>query len=353
MLLNYTGRNILGESSRLIITADIAEQPRLRVDYQKIFGSDKNWWWGSEVYGEHLIQEFFVNNNLVDDIKYNAYQFNNQINKDINPLKSFVGLGLNYQYTLIKPKSDPEYSNNQFHLKNYSFNNIEVNAHFTYNGLNKVFFATEGFAFKVSLSRSLLHDVDYEFTEEFSQDFNGATNGFTKFNLNFEKRFKVHKNITGIFGATTAFIFQDRLKSGEISFSDYGYAAKYFLGGSLESSDGNSYQFRGLNDDELNLTQFMKVNFDLQVNPIPKIFITPHVDVATVGFGTFDDYINDAFSSNADWQSRTEPGWLVSGGVTLAYYSLLGPITFDTSWVNNLDKTNLFFSIGLLFNPSN
>ena len=353
LLLNYTGRNILGESSRLIVTADIAEQPRLRVAYQKIFGSNKNWWWASEAYGENLIQEFYIDNNLVDDMKYNAYQFNNQINKNLNSLKSFVGIGLNYQYTYIKPKTDPDFSDNNFYLNNYSFNNIEVNAHYTYNGLNKVFFATEGCALQANLSRSLLHEVNYVYSDAAMQDFDGSTNGFTKLNLNFEKRFKVYKKITGIFGAATAFIFQDKLKSNQGSFAEYGYAAKYFLGGSLQSPDKNSYQFRGLNDDELNLTQFMKVNFDLQTNPIPKIFITPHLDVATVGFGTFDDYIGDAFSSDADWQLRSEPGWLVSGGATLAYYSLLGPITFDASWVNNLQDTNLFFSVGLLFNPSN
>jgi NTE family protein len=31
----------------------------------------------------------------------------------------------------------------------------------------------------------------------------------------------------------------------------------------------------------------------------------------------------------------------------------LGPIIFDTSWINDSKKVKLFFSIGLMFNPSN
>ena len=84
VILNYTGRNILGESSRFLITADIAEQPRARIEYQDIFGSKKEWWWNTELYGENLIQELFVDNKLVTDLKYRSYQFNNQVNRNLN-----------------------------------------------------------------------------------------------------------------------------------------------------------------------------------------------------------------------------------------------------------------------------
>ena len=34
-IINYTGRNLLGESSRILVTGDIAQQPRIRLQYQK------------------------------------------------------------------------------------------------------------------------------------------------------------------------------------------------------------------------------------------------------------------------------------------------------------------------------
>jgi NTE family protein len=43
----------------------------------------------------------------------------------------------------------------------------------------------------------------------------------------------------------------------------------------------------------------------------------------------------------------------MSGGAAISYQSILGPIHFDTSWINNIDKVRLFFSVGFSFNPSN
>jgi NTE family protein len=39
LIANYTGRNIIGKSTRLFVSLDIAEQPKFRVQYQKNFGS--------------------------------------------------------------------------------------------------------------------------------------------------------------------------------------------------------------------------------------------------------------------------------------------------------------------------
>lgn len=352
LILNYTGRNIFGQASRLIATLDIAEQPRFRVQYQKIFSKEKNWWWRSEAYGEKLIQEVFLNGEIVDNMRYSSFQFDNQINRNLNSLRSYVGLGLNYQFTNLRPKNNPEFNTNVYLLDSYYFNNIEVNAHYSYNNTNEVFFATKGYNFQANLSRSLVHDVDLNYSEDTFSSVSGVTNGFTKLALDFEKKIPFGKKITGIAGATTCFIFEDSLQSDQLSFTEYGYAAKYFLGGTLVSPDNNSFLFPGLNDDELNLTQFMKLNLGLQINPFNKIYITPHFDIASVGFQNFNDYIDDAFSPKGNWENRINTSLLMSAGATFSYYSFLGPITFDTSWVNEIDKVKLFFSIGLELNPS-
>ena len=38
LFVNYTGRNIIGDASRFLISIDIAEQPGFRVQYQKNIG---------------------------------------------------------------------------------------------------------------------------------------------------------------------------------------------------------------------------------------------------------------------------------------------------------------------------
>jgi len=350
VLFNYTGRNIIGESSRLLFTLDIAEQPRFRAEYQKIFGDKKDWWWNTEFYGEKLIQELYKDNDLIADLKFQSYQFNNQINKNLNSFKSYIGLDLNYQYTNFRPKSDTDLPDYPFN--SYYYNTIEIGGHYSYNDLSSVFFAKKGTKFDAKVSRSLVNQLDVNYTDGLVENISGETNGYTKFSLNFEKRISLKKKITGIFGATTNFIFEDKLQSDQFSFAEYGYGAKYFIGGTAMGPTANRTLFQGLNEDELVVSQFMKINLALQYNLTGKIYLTPHVDFASLGFGDFDDYFNDAFAPKGKWQKRTEASFLMSAGANLSYLSLLGPITFDVSWVNDMDKINLYFGIGFMFNPS-
>lgn len=353
LILNYTARNILAQSSRLVITADIAEQPRARIDFQKNFGKNKDWWWGSEAYGAFLNQELFIDGKSADDMLYNAFEFNNEANRNINSLKSYAGLGLNYSYTECKPKYDPNYNTNFLELDNYNFTNIEVNAHYSYNDMDKVFFATNGKIIKANINRSLATDVNLAYYNPEKTDISSPTNGFTKLGFAFEKRIPLKKKISAMIGFDANFIFQDKLKDDQASFSDHGYAAKYFLGGILPSPGSNRFVFPGLNEDELNVTQFMAIKLGAQINPTGKIYLTPHFNIASVGFDNFNEYIGDAFYPKGNWDQNIETSLVMSGGAAISYLSILGPIHFDTSWINNIDKVKLYFSVGFSFNPSN
>ena len=353
LILNYNARNVLAESSRLIVTADIAEQPKVRIDFQKNFGKKKDMWWKTELYGAFLQQEIFVDGKSADNMLYKAFEFNNEVNLNLNSLNSYVGFGLNYGYTVVKPKNDPDINDNVLSLKNYNFGNIEVGAHYSRNGMDKVFFATNGTILKANINRSRSNDINIAFTEADSTDFSGSTNSFTKVGFAFEKRFSLKKKITGIIGVDANFIFQDKLKGNEGSFSNYGYAAKYFLGGFIPSSGSNRFVFPGLHEDELSVTQFMAIKLGLQLNPVGKFYLTPHFDIASVGFGNFNEYIRDVSDPKGNWDDKKETSLLMSGGAAISYQSILGPIHFDTSWINNIDKMRLFFSVGFSFNPSN
>ena len=353
LVVNYTGRNILGASSRINVSVDIAEQPKARLEYQKIFGKHKTWWWRSEAIGELLKQDVFENGVKIVNIKQNYFQFNNQINKNINSLDSYVGIGINYELTHLRPKFDPNLVNNIFGLKKYNFNTIEINTNYTYNSLNKVFFPTKGTYFKGLVSRAIYNAIYLEPIAENSPSIDGSTNGFSKVNLSFEKRFGFGKKMTGIVKATTNFIFEDTLESNEVSFDTFGYAGKYSLGGYIPNNRNNSYLFAGLHEDELTVNQFMKLTLALQFTPINNIYVVPHVNIASVGFTNFDDYIEDAFLPKGNWEDKKETSMLMSAGTTFSYNSLLGPVNFDISYVNDIDKFRLYFSVGLLFNSSN
>ena len=134
---------------------------------------------------------------------------------------------------------------------------------------------------------------------------------------------------------------------------NYGFGGKYSLGGVLTAPKKTTYVFPGLHEDELVVSQFMKLNLAMQWKPLGKLFIIPHVDLASVGFGEFSDYLSEAFSPRGKWSEYAETSALMAIGTTLAYHSFLGPVTFDLSWVNDVNKVRVFFGVGLQLNRSN
>lgn len=348
-IINYTGRNLLGKSSRILVTGDIAQQPRVRVQYQKIFGEEKDWWWRSEAYAHRLSQNVFFDAKIVDNIEFSSIQFENQINKNINSLKSYFGFGINYQYTHLRPKTDPGF-NTVFTLRSYYLNVFEVNLHYSTNNLNKQYFATNGNKLYVEVSRSFHQDIDVNFANNNSQSFSETLTPYTKFNFNYENRIPLNQKNVVIMEANAGFMFEDTKKSNQKSSTEYGFASKYFLGGYSANTLKNSTTFAGLQENELNASQFIKASVSLQTNLASKLFLIPHVDLASVGFRDFNEFRKDFFAPKGKWQKQEETSLLFSTGATISYNTFLGPVTFDATWVKN-KSLRLFFSIGLLFNP--
>jgi NTE family protein len=353
LIVNNTLRNVLGDASRLIVTIDIAEQPRFRVGYQKIFGNDKSFWWKSELYGAYLKQQIFINGENVDDMKEDDYHLDNQINKNFNSLKSFAGFGVIYKNTKLKPKKNPDYINNVYNLNDYTFKNLELYLHYNINSLNQSFYATKGTYLNANIGRSFINAIDLKYIDNLLPEVDGHTNNYTKLAVNYESRHFLSDKVTGIIGATGSFIFEDKISGDEYSFSDYGYAGKYSIGGNLLIPKKGSYMFPGLYEGELNASQFLKLNLGVQFSPLNKIYITPNFNIATVGFGEFNEYFEDILNPKGNWEDSIETSLLMSAGASLSYNSILGPINFDMSWVNDIDKIRLFFSLGFTFHPSN
>jgi len=352
LIVNYTGRNIIGEASRFLVTLDIAEQPSFRVHYQNNFGNEKKMWWSSEVLGQFLTQEFYYKGVKAEELDNDFFQFDNEFNKNINSLKSYYGLGLNYENTSFKPANKSEINDNIFGMEDYNFQNLEINAHFDHNTFNRVFFPTKGRFLYVEISRSLFHHVNYLYEDD-SPDVKGKTNGFTKLNFNFNQRISFNKKFTGIIDAKAGFTFVDELGSDDVSFLQLGTGGTYFLGGNLVRPRKDTYIFKGLHSSELFASQFMMLNLGLQSNIFGNIMLTPHINIASVSNTGFSDYIKEAFSPNGDWQFLSEASLLMSGGFTASYNSFLGPVNLDVSWVNRINQVRVFFGIGIPLNRSN
>ncbi|QAA81096.1 patatin [Aequorivita sp. H23M31] len=353
VIANYTARNVIGDASRLLITADIAEQPKFRFQYQKNFGAQRDWWWRTEVYGQQLKQKVFLDGEYADNVRNRYYSFDNQFNRNLKSLRSYIGLGVKYHHTNIKPSINPDLYENLFRFNKYDNYDIELYTQYNYNNMEKVLFATKGTILTGYLGKSLYGNLQLEFSDEKIPDFDGPSKGYTKLGLDYEKRFRLTPQITTILGTSAHFTFEDHKSDNDLPLSDVVLNSMYYLGGNILIPRNDFFVFPGLKEEEIVLNQFVKFNLGMQLRAMSNIYITPHFDMASVGFGNFEGYIKNALLSPGKWTDLSEPSVVVSAGTTFSYNSILGPINFDASWVNNINKVRFFIGIGFHLNRSN
>jgi NTE family protein len=353
ILFNYTGRNILGAASRTLITLDVAEAPRFRIQNQKNFGSDRDWWWRTEALGQRLTHQVYLNGQNENEVRYRYFEFDNQVNRNITSLASYVGFNLNYQNTYLTPKIKAEAGNSNLKLDSYSLNVIQFGAHYVFNTFNTSSFATEGTSFKSNISRSLNNDFEMQFSDNNAVEEKGSLSNFTKFGFDYEKRIPFTNKLAGIVGASGNFLIVDSEDNNNVPFSEFGAGAKYILGGNQMDPRRDSFIFPGLLQGEVFATQFTKLNVGLQYNFKPKLYVIPHINMAVVGFDDLSNYVKNAFPATGKWRNYNDVSFMLSSGVTFGYDSILGPVNFDVSWVNDVDKVRLFFGIGFPLNRSN
>ncbi|MDO6759346.1 patatin-like phospholipase family protein [Tamlana sp. 2_MG-2023] len=350
-IINYTGRNVVGEASRTLFTLDVSEQPKLRVQHQKIFGKEHKWWWRTELLWLKLKQKVYFDGFGVDGMKYKSLAFDFQFNRNLIVNKSYIGLGLASNTVNLEPQISLATEDSSI-LENYKFKDIGLDFHFNYNSFDEVFYSKRGTFVHASIEQSLVHKVDLNFSDE-SENLNGNTNGFTKANVVYERRIPLNGLFSIIVGAQGAFTFQQDLTGDDISFSDFGYGAKYFIGGNVTRPMRDTFVFAGLDEDELTATQFLAFNLGVQYHPFKKVYIQPHGSLASVGFDEFSNYVDHAFSPKGNWDEAQETSAVLSVGSTFSYNSLLGPINLDVSYVNGLDRFRVFLGIGFQFGKSN
>ena len=350
VIVNYTGLNVLGTSSRTLVTLDIAERPKFRLQHQASFGPQKVWWWRAEFMGQQQEEEIYVLGDYVDNLKYQYGVFDNQLNLNLNSLVNYIGFGVKYEHTQFRPTVDPNVNDNFFQLDRYRFNNLEIYGQYQHNSMDKVFFATRGTLLQGYLGRSLYSHVDLKYSLDSSEPVKGETNRFSKLGVDYEVRLPISPKTSFIIGAASHFLFQDNLDDSDVSILDFGLGAKYILGGNIINPRNDTRPFPGLNQKELIVNQYVGVSLGTQLNVFRKVFLTPHVNMASVGFGSFEDYADDFFNPSGDWINATETSFVMSAGSTLSYNSLLGPISFDLSWVNRTNNLRVFLGVGFHFN---
>ncbi|QTE23115.1 patatin-like phospholipase family protein [Polaribacter cellanae] len=354
LILNYTGRNLIGKSSRSLITIDLAKNPKIRLQHQNIIGKNKNWWTRTELYANNYRQGLYTAGFKTEDYKYRFQQVKSQLNRNLSSLKSYIGLGIEYENTTLRPQVPIEVSSvKENSISRYRYQNYLATLRFNFNTINKQYFATKGSFVAINYKRSLDNILNVDIFSFDNQEYiklKGSLANYHKLSFLTSNRFSFSPKSTLIAGVTGGFIFEDIVKEDKLSFTDYNVGPSYFLGGNASIARGGSFIVPGLKDGEALASQFLKVDISFQYAFQKKLFITPHLDLVLFGNNTFSNYLKNFTNITSNWNDiEQQTGLIFSTGLTASYNSVLGPIIIDASFVNDINQMRFFVGLGYSF----
>jgi NTE family protein len=351
LILNFTKRNWLLRSSRLLGTFDLAENPKGKINYFYYTGNKSRWWHHTEVYAERLLMNAYIEGTPIPNILNRYLGISTQLNQTINQ-ESFWGFGLLWQNTQLKPKVDPrtESSPDPIEIIEYNFQNLGAKLQYQINTTDRVFFPTRGKWINIEAKTNFSNPFDAQLyftstdtTYNSTQD--GLVQSYLRFNLKAQRNIPIQKRfvlqILGQVGITQEMIVSEN------KYSAYTAGAGDFIsvGGQLQRPRPNSFIFMGLKDGELAVPQVLIGGVQLQTEITKNIYVTPTLNLLVAGYDAKDFWstlIDFNFSEDVNDSAFYQFGM----GLTGSYMSLLGPIHISISKDLQIDKVRGFLSIG-------
>jgi len=352
VLINYTGRDLLGKLSRTVFLLDISENPKGRLDYYKYFSKRENIAFNGRI---NLLRQQIP---TYKDGKETDIQIDRVSSLDAQiittkSLKQTFSFGGFFQNNKSRYRFSTDISDG---LKNAKQSTLGLKFRYYRNSQNDRNYPTKGaegyletiFHLKNGLSINLKPGVDTLFV-----DIDGITIPISRESLDILTDFWNPDPYLTLIGKYSKFIpiskkFQLKPEvAGGITFTnqDEGKVYQEFLIGGYQTIRFTDLRFWGLNYGEIQVPNYIKAGLEAQVIPIKNIYLRAGVNYLSYS----DSYsINDKdFISNI-FQDGNYTGY----GADLTYHSILGPITVGISSNNRDHKLRYYFSLGLSFNYS-
>jgi NTE family protein len=351
LILNYTKRNLLIRSSRLVTTLDLAENPRARINYFYYLGNKSRWWHQTEVYGERVLSNSFIDGTPIPDVVDGYISAVTQLNRTIDQ-NSMWGIGALWQWTEIKPKIDPrtELNPDPISIIKYNFRTFGGKVHYQSNTFDRVYFPTTGKWIRVEAKGNFNNPFKAQLFRNSTSSatdtlFNGLVQSYLRLNIRAQKNVLLNEKISlqliGQVGLTQQIFTQsDRYSAYTLGAGDF-----IAVGGQLQRPRANNFIFVGLKEAELSAPQVMIATAQLQYTVSKNIFITPTVNMLAAGYDAADFWtgLGDFnFSEGTTGKAFYQVGYGVSAG----YMSLIGPIQVAVSSNAQVEKVRWFLNIG-------
>jgi NTE family protein len=351
LIFNFTKRNFLLPASRALATINLAENPKARFNYYYFVGKEMKWWHFTDVYGERVIQNTFIDGTAIPDVINRNVTVNSYLNRTIDR-ERYWGVGLGYQGYQLKPKVDPRSDPNAQALEiiKYNLNTFSFNVQFRRISLDKVFFPTKGSLLRAEGKINFVAPVYIEFWvtgDTVSQQVNvsGNIQPYARLNVQGMRNIPMGRKTTlqliGQIGLTQEVSDQaDKLSAYAIAAGDF-----LNVGGQIFRTRHNNFVFTGLREAEVAVPQVITMGTQLQWEMSKNIYLIPVVNMLVGGYDS-EVYWKSFFDFKFTERTTEHAFYQLGYGITASYMSLIGPIQLSFSRDLQVDRSRFFFNIG-------
>jgi NTE family protein len=355
ILVNITLRNIFGRGSRLVGTFDIAEYPKIRINYQRFINKKQNLWVHGGYHYQFVPYRLYNFGRLREELTNGFSDFHLSLNKTINR-SSYFGITLNRELNLTRTRINPEDKANpdtfEFRRLQSRENGIALN--YVANTLNSFLFPTNGsrtFA-TVKYIPNHYYNINYYTGGSSLGGLFLTTDTFVtpavKISLAHTEIVPLHKNISWVNNFFGGIIIDDFLK-GDEPFSQGAIPSHFFIGGVEQRQRSNTIPFIGYRETELTAAQAVVYTTSMQMELWDKFFFTPSISVQASGIG-YRDFLKNITNFNFNYQDfSTGANHSFGYGITFAYNWFGGPISLTLYRSSRIEDIRGYFTYGYKF----
>jgi NTE family protein len=366
VFLNFTGRNLLGKNSRVVLSVDLAESLKFRVNYRKYIRASRFSTFTS-FYNESIKQKFFTANGGLQDSYKNKYNMvSTALSYNIN-VQSSSSVGIMYEVSSLKPIFENT-SLNELHPRKIDGNIFSAFLNYQRNTFNSLFYPTRGsniyienrfalFSYeKINVNLLYLDTLSNLIqTQSFKEKY--KFNPSYRVAFSFEKYFSVSRKISLQTTFKTGFVIQELYKIKSTSklpiIDDETSFAEYFnIGGVNTTARNGAIDLWGYRNGEISSKAFYTFRFGVQWEVIRKLFLTPYINFlySAPEVVDFTNNMKYAFDYTKKDPTKTYDYTNSIGyGINLRFKTILGPINLNISKISSFSKPTAFLSIGYYF----
>jgi len=334
IVANITLRNLVSKNSRLSLTTDISEDPRVSTNLITYLGDKQKVGYLTDFYLESTPLPIY-RQNAKKYGTFNYYTTRVSLGASFTlKRRSMLAIKANWKEVRITERNGiPELF--EYGIERFGNGFFRSQAIIDVNTLNKRFFATRGHRIRVGINTNIKSYELYKGVEENRPLIKPYINVPSKFYMSgtatFQQHFPVSDNIH----------FATHLTGGGF-FHDGPFLEQFYIGGNMYNQGVEGISFAGLNFREKIVENFLLARSDFNYK-IGK-FLFGKVTINAIYAA---HYGNNQFNS-ANYVMN--PGEFILGGSAgLAINSLIGPITFGVGTNASDHKLRGYLSIGFPF----